>query len=532
MRKYIYSALAAVLVACLAPSSWAQFTFSKVRLAEHIDLTTFNANSGNSCWGYVSPSGREYALMGLSNKLAFVEITDPDNPVYFQSIAHGSSTWADVKIYQDVAYLVTERSESGIQVIDMSNIDGTTNRVSLVQTILLVGRSHTITVDTTSGFLYTVGSRESPGSTTCWNLADPRHPVRVGADSITGSIYVHEGMAMTYPQNSAYPGKQVLFASSAFDGLMIWDVTNKNSPVLMDSVTYPMLGYTHQSWISEDLKYMYLNDEFDETTFNIPSRTIVFDVQNLNNASYVTGYTNGNSAIDHNLYVRDGYVFSSNYTSGLRIWSTHVDPLDPTEVGWFDTHPEGDMPAYEGLWSNFPFFPSGTVIGSDINRGLFIWDVSEAVTRTIPPSNYVKVRGVDVSGNLASFVADDGNRLTLRPGITLSSSQPPIEFYIETKADSTTPLKLDLKVDSRASSSAIRQQVEFYNFVTNSYEVVNSRNLSTSDTTVTMTPTGNLNRFVKADKTVRARFRFTQTGPVLAFPWSIGVDQAVWFNTP
>jgi len=532
MRKFTFSALAAAVVACLAPTSQAQFTSNKVRLAANINLTTFNASSGNSCWGYISPSGREYALMGLSNKLAFVEITDPDHPDWFASINHGSSTWADIKVYEDVAYLVTERSESGIQVIDMSNIDAASNRVTLVRTIASPGRSHTITVDTTSGFLYTVGSRESPGTTTCWDLTNPLNPVRVGVDSITGNTYVHEGMAMTYPQNSAYPGKQVLFASSAFDGLMIWDVTNKNLPVLMDTVQYPMLGYTHQAWISADLKYLYLDDEFDETTFNIPSRTIVFDVQNLNNSNYVTDYTNGNSSIDHNLYIRDGYIFNSNYTSGLRIWSAHLDPLNPTEVGWFDTHPESDVPEYEGLWSNFPFFPSGTVIGSDINRGLFIWDVSEATTRTIAPTNYVKVRGTDFGGNLASFGVDDGNRLSLRPGVTLSSSQPPVEFYIEAKADSTTPKKLDLKVDSRASSAVIQQQVEFYNFVTNTYELVSTRILSTADTTITITPSGDLSRFVKADQTVRARFRFTQTAPVLSFPWSIGVDQAVWINTP
>jgi hypothetical protein len=190
------------------------------------------------------------------------------------------------------------------------------------------------------------------------------------------------------------------------------------------------------------------------------------------------------------------------------------------------------VPEYEGAWSNWCYFPSGTIIVSDINRGLFVFDATEAMTRTIAPLTYVRVRGNQTSGNLASLAADDGNRLMLSPGITLSTSQAPIEFFIEAKADSTTPLKLDMKVDSRASSANIRQQVEFYNFQTNAYEVVNTRNLTTSDTTVTITPAGNLNRFVAADKTVRARFKFSQTGPVLGFPWTTGVDQAAWINTP
>jgi choice-of-anchor B domain-containing protein len=530
MRKF---PLIAALCLVAAPAILqAQFTSNKVLLHDRISLTTFSASSGNSCWGYVSPSGREYALMGLSNKIAFVEITDPNNADWFASVAHGSSQWADVKVYQDVAYVVTERSESGIQVIDLSNIDGTTNRVSLIRTIAEVGRSHTITVDTTSGFLYTCGSREAGGSTTCWDLTDPRNPVRVGVASITGSTYVHEGTAFTYPPGSAYPGKQVLFASSAFDGLMIWDVTNKNNPILMSTALYPNLGYTHQSWMSEDLKYMYLNDEFDETTYSIPTRTIVFDIQNLNAVTYETSYTNGNTSIDHNLYVRDGYVVSSNYTSGVRIWSTHTNPTAPTEVGWFDTYPEDDSPQYEGTWSNYPFFPSGTIIASDINRGLFVLNAREAMTRKIPPVTYVRNRGVEVSGNLASLQADDDNRLNLRPGAVFSTSQAPIEFEVTAKADSTTPVKIDVLSVARSTAPSIQERLELYNYASGIFEVVGSRMLTTSDVPFTAVASGNLNRFVAADRTVRARLSYRATGPVFAYPYTVGVDQVAFVNTP
>jgi choice-of-anchor B domain-containing protein len=510
----------------------AQYTFNKITLAARISLTTFSSSSGNSCWGYVSPSGREYALMGLSNKVAFVEITDPTNPVWFASINHGSSQWADIKVYQNVAYVVTERSESGIQVIDMSNIDGIESRVSLIRTIDSPGRSHTITVDTASGFLYTCGSRESTGSTTCWDLTDPRNPVRVGVPSITGGTYVHEGTAFTYPAGTPYAGKQVLFASSAFDGLMIWDVTNKNNPILMSTVVYPQLGYTHQAWMSDDLRYMYLNDEFDETTYSIPTRTLVFDIQDLDNASYVTSYTNGNTSIDHNLYVRDGYVVSSNYTSGIRIWSTHNNPTAPTEVGWFDTYPADDTPVYEGTWSNYPFFPSGTIIASDINRGLFILNPAEAMTRQIPPTGYSRIRGIEVSGNLASLQADDDNRLTLRPGITFTTGQAPIEIEVTAKADSLTPLKLDILSVARASAGTIQERFELFNYSTNAFEFIDSRMLTTSDAPFTAIPMANLNRFVGPDKTVKLRLSYRATGPVFAYPWNAAIDRVAFVNRP
>ena len=58
---------------------------SGVELKAQINLSTFGASAGNDCWGYTSPSGREYALMGLNNQVAFVEITNPSNPVTFRT---------------------------------------------------------------------------------------------------------------------------------------------------------------------------------------------------------------------------------------------------------------------------------------------------------------------------------------------------------------------------------------------------------------------------------------------------------------
>ncbi len=36
---------------------------------------------GNDIWGWADPmTGREYALMGMTDGTAFVDVTDPDNP--------------------------------------------------------------------------------------------------------------------------------------------------------------------------------------------------------------------------------------------------------------------------------------------------------------------------------------------------------------------------------------------------------------------------------------------------------------------
>ena len=66
-------------------------------------------------------------------------------------------------------------------------------------------------------------------------------------------------------------------------------------------------------------------------------------------------------------------VFEANYTSGLRILEfTNLVTDTFTEVGFFDTYPENNSVGTEGAWSVYPFFPSGTIVVSDIARGLFV----------------------------------------------------------------------------------------------------------------------------------------------------------------
>lgn len=306
--------------------------------------------------------------MGLNNQMAVVEITDPTTPRIVGSVPHSSSLWADIKVYRDYAYVVNE-SGGGIQVIDLSGVDS--GQVRLVRSISSPNTSHTIAVDTRSGFLYTAGSRGGSGVTVFFDLTDPANPVEVGR--WTGP-YEHELQAVTYT-SGPYNGRQILFACSEGRGLDIIDVTNKSNPILLSRTAYPNVAYAHQAW-TEDFRYLYLNDELD----NI-NRTGVFDITNLSQPVYVGEYSSGLAATDHNQYIRNGIMFESDYHSGLRIFDLNVHPINPPQVGWFDTYPEDDGPGFDGAWSNYPFFPSGNVIISDINRGLFIVDPRNAIAR-------------------------------------------------------------------------------------------------------------------------------------------------------
>ena len=351
----------------------AQFTSDNVSLYAWLDLNDLGgAGNGNDCWGYTSASGREYALMGVSNKLVVVEITDPANPIIVGNVSHSNSLWGDVKVFGDYCYVVNE-SGGGLDVIDLSEVDS--GNITLVQRITSGGLStaHNVAIDTDSGYLYLVGANLNGGRLIAYDLSDPADPTFAGQVPSTQGVNVHDAQIVTY-SSGPYAGRQIAFASSGGTGLDIFDVTDKSNMFRLSRTTYPNLSFAHQGWLSEDRSYFYLNDELDGV-----NETVVFDVTDLENPVVVNTYNSGVASIDHNLYVNDGFVYEAEYTSGLRIFCAD-DPVNPIQVGWFDTHPENDDSGFDGAWSNYPFFASGTVIISDMNRGLFIVDVSDAVT--------------------------------------------------------------------------------------------------------------------------------------------------------
>src|SRR5690554_7509828 len=73
-------------------------------LQSHISLNEMNADADNDSWGWTDPQdGKEYAIMGLDNGTAFIDISDPVNPVYLGKLPTqtSSSIWRDIKVYEN-----------------------------------------------------------------------------------------------------------------------------------------------------------------------------------------------------------------------------------------------------------------------------------------------------------------------------------------------------------------------------------------------------------------------------------------------
>lgn len=349
------------------------FASQGVSLLSWIPLANLGgATAGNSCWGYTSPSGREYAIIGVNTGTAFVEISNPTAPVLVQHIAGPSSSWRDIKVWQDRAYLVSEGGSS-IQVVNLTSIDSGVVTLIGLTTGSGGAATHTVAIDPVSGFLYRAGGASN--GLRIHNLnTNKDNPPEVG---VWSSMYVHEVQVHTYTSGPA-AGKQIAYCCAGFSGggtntgLRIVDVTNKANPILLKEVFWPNSRYSHQAWLSPDLQYLYLNDELDEGNTVNGTTTYIINVSDPANAFYVGAFNSGNPAIGHNLYTRGTEIFESNYRSGLRVLDIS-NPLSPVETRWFDTYPTDDNPNFNGLWNNYPYFPSGVVIGSDIERGLFVW---------------------------------------------------------------------------------------------------------------------------------------------------------------
>jgi len=355
-------------------------------LMAHITLNTMGALKGNDSWGWTDPTtNREYALVATDANTSFVDITVPNNPIYLGSLptATVSSSWRDVKVYNNHAFVVSEASNHGMQVFDLTRLRNVSNppeTFSADTRLTGFGSSHNIVINETSGYAYIVGTNRntspSLGGPIFVNIQNPTSPVIEGF-MIEGG-YSHDAQVVTYNgPDSDYTGKEILIGSNENE-LVIADVTDKLNPNIISTISYSNVRYAHQGWFTEDMRYFLLGDEVDEIQVGNNTRTIIFDFQDLDNPSYHFDFLGQSGAIDHNGYVKGNIYYMANYRAGVRMLDiSNIANTSIAEVGYFDTYPANDGTDFNGAWNVYPYFPSGNIIISDIERGLIVIRKSE-----------------------------------------------------------------------------------------------------------------------------------------------------------
>ena len=353
-------------------------------LMAHVPITTFGALEGNDSWGWTdATTGNEYVLLATDANVAFIDITEPTNPIYLGNVPTEtvSSSWRDVKVYKNHAFIVSEANNHGMQVFDLTRLRNVANPPETFTTDAVytgVGSCHNIVINEEEGFAYLVGCNTFSGGPNFIDINDPKNPVSAGGYAADG--YSHDAQVITYSgPDTDYTGKQIYIGSngstSGTNKVVILDVSDKANPQFIANISYSNSGYTHQGWFTENQQHFILGDELDEQFFGNNTKTMVFDFSDLDNPVLSSTYFGPTLAIDHNGYVKGNTYYLANYRAGLRVLDiTNIAASSNamTEVGYFDTFPSSDSANFNGVWNVYPYFESGNIVISDIEGGLFI----------------------------------------------------------------------------------------------------------------------------------------------------------------
>lgn len=353
-------------------------------LLAHIDLSTLGSGQGNDCWGWTdSSTGKEYVLMGLDNGTAFVDINESTNPILIGKLptTTENSSWRDIKVYDNHAYIVSEADSHGVQVFDLTRLREANppENFSPDRVLQTVPTAHNMVVNPDSGYGYVVGTDRKDdfrGGVHFLDLNNPQSIKFVGGYADAG--FSHDAQVVNYRgPDQDYVGKEIFIGSNE-SKLVVIDVTDKQNPKTIAETSYQNTQYVHQGWFDKTQRFFILGDELDEFRLGGKTRTLVFDLNDLDNPVLHHTYYGPTAAIDHNGYVVEDLFYLANYSAGIRVIDIGgLADKNMKEIGFFDTFPEHNSTVFNGAWNVYPFFESGVITISDINRGLFLIKKSE-----------------------------------------------------------------------------------------------------------------------------------------------------------
>lgn len=332
----------------------------------------------SACWGYTAPDGREYAILGTTVGSSYVDITDSANIREIDSVKGFNSIWREMKTYSHYAYVVSEATNSGLQIIDLQYLP---DSVHLVKVWNYAGYTKTHSISQSGHYLYLNGGNSAlNGGVTILDVIDPENPVKMGQWT---TLYVHDCRILN----------DTIWASNIYTGqTSIINATNKATLQFVRTFqSYPQSTVsTHNSAFSRNQRYLYTTNEITSPN----GKLNVWDRQDINNITYIrewlpTGIT---TAVVHNIETYGDFAVIAHYTAGIRILNIST-PDNPVEVAWYDTYPSSNASQENGCWGVYKF-PSGKIIGSDMVNGLFVIKTNFPMTgisgneNNLSPENY------------------------------------------------------------------------------------------------------------------------------------------------
>lgn len=343
MKKYLLTAICFSIGVCL---------FAQINITQIGQLTYESKLS--DVWGHTDTTGVEYALVGVNaGGTSVVSLANPAEPkeVYF---APGPNTiWRDIKTWNRHSYTVNDRGGEGLQILDLSTLPDS-NGITTHYYLSDWSFAHNIFIDE-NGFAYIFGANRGNGGVIILDLSDPKNPVEIG---VFDDFYVHDG----------YVRGDTMYLAHVLKGFFsIVDISDKQNPVLLTTINTPR-NFTHNVWLSDDANYLYTTDERSGAwlaTYNISDLNNIFETDRTRSL-----HSDGNPVIVHNTHFLDNYLITSYYKDGVTIHDVSR-PNNMIETGHFDTSPLSGA-GFSGCWGVYPFLPSGLILATDIEEGLFV----------------------------------------------------------------------------------------------------------------------------------------------------------------
>lgn len=410
MQK-IFQLLAFLLLS--APAAFSQASEATLLGNWHDDdliLTSWLDSRYNEVWGFAI-NGHEYAVIGSTEGMHIIDVTNPANPeeaFRVDGAAIGPNlVHRDFKTFNGYLYCVAdEGSASTLQIVDLNDLPNSITEVYNSNEFVIT--AHNLYIDETQARLYLVGAQ---GKTKVLDISTPDQPVLLGSypDADYFMPYVHD----------AYIADHIGFFNCGNQGFWVIDFTDPQNPQTISTLTnYVDAGYNHSGWVSEDGKYYFLLDETHGMAIK------VIDITDLENLQVVATMEPGNwnDEIAHNAIVRGDLLFVSYYYDGLQVWDIS-NPLEPVRVYYYDTYPGQNETFFAGAWGVYPLLPSGNVLVSDMQGGLFVVEaLPDPVNLTLLPgeTEFEICAGETITFELTlgGDFSPNGVNLSIDPGST------------------------------------------------------------------------------------------------------------------
>ncbi len=336
---------------------------------ETISGDNWVGNVYNEIWGFVQ-NEHEFAVIGSTQGTHIFDVTDPENSYLVTSIDGGSTSpdvvHRDFHTYNGYLYAVADEMESStLQIMNLSNLP---NSVEVVyDSNDIITRSHNIFIDENNGIMYVCGGKVngSNNNLCLLSLAEPENPVFISTYDTHG--YVHD----------IYIKDNIAYLNAGNNGLHIVDFSDINNPQTLGSLTdYPYQGYNHSGWGTLDGNTYVFADE------NHGYKMKICDVSNPNEIIVSNTLLSDvdDESMAHNLIIKDNLLFVSHYHDGLWIWDIS-NPENPIYIASYDTYINPGHDSYKGAWGVYPLLPSGNILVSDMQSGLFVFALNENTSK-------------------------------------------------------------------------------------------------------------------------------------------------------